>query len=774
MEPFFNNDELEKQKANIQKIADEVDSATMALLRANEKAIAVSEGLTKSYYAAEKLANVNMSKSMATMINVSHTVSIRLNTISSKMEAVRGKTQGSVAAFKKLTRQANIISKLKISKGMLKFSATLNKVKTRLSSAKDILSKFKGMIDKARGSMEKLKTSSEKAGKLGGTEDAEKYNEEIEKSISNLEKAIEKQNALAAGTQNVQSGMNNVSGTSLDIGINLGKSAGKMGALKAGLSKLGGKAAIVMEALEVIKGIITEIIKIIKKAMEVSDKVALNNIKISNINDGLQTTIQLQKKIFKGAKKSRTAYQDFLDTVLALSKVIGGVFSNNEDAIAFAETASKSFVVGGMNAKEQAEAMKDMTSAMADGVIRGGELNTILTNSPMLAQVLTDQLGASSTKLMEMAENGEVTAGMISAAMSTASDEIETAFAGTPTTFTSLWGSFKDRAMQAFRPILLKFNELANNPRFQLILDGIAEAIETIAPLIYVILDGLLEWFNIGMDIALLYYPFLAFFKANIYSIVVLMFCLIESFRLAKDVIIAFARSIVTGALPTLDDMIGGSISRINRFVSYLNDAFDLGIKGVVDIEDDSRDEIVEQFIGRVKSSKDFTEVTRIDLMNTSPIGSKIDQLANTEKNTSDSSEFDSRGFYKEYIVDGVLFGPNPSDGSAERLRKEKEEMEKNARYQGYSVGGGSSPAAQQTAENTEAIKNSMDTTVEELKYLRDIAEQEAINRFTTAEIKIDMTNNNSINSDLDIDGIVEQLEDKLGAAMASAAEGVA
>lgn len=77
------------------------------------------------------------------------------------------------------------------------------------------------------------------------------------------------------------------------------------------------------------------------------------------------------------------------------------------------------------------------------------------------------------------------------------------------------------------------------------------------------------------------------------------------------------------------------------------------------------------------------------------------------------------------------------------------------------------------TADNTDGIADSLEITEEDLKYLRDIAEKEAINRFTTAEIKIDMQNNNTISSDMDIDGIVTQLEDRLYESMTIAAEGV-
>ena len=74
---------------------------------------------------------------------------------------------------------------------------------------------------------------------------------------------------------------------------------------------------------------------------------------------------------------------------------------------------------------------------------------------------------------------------------------------------------------------------------------------------------------------------------------------------------------------------------------------------------------------------------------------------------------------------------------------------------------------------DTGKISDSMDITEDDLKYLRDLAEQEVINRFTTAEIRIDMTNNNNINSETDLDGIVSYLEDALYETMEIAAEGV-
>lgn len=77
-------------------------------------------------------------------------------------------------------------------------------------------------------------------------------------------------------------------------------------------------------------------------------------------------------------------------------------------------------------------------------------------------------------------------------------------------------------------------------------------------------------------------------------------------------------------------------------------------------------------------------------------------------------------------------------------------------------------------AGDTGAIKDSMDITQEDLKYLRDIAEQEAINRFTTAEIHVDMSGmRNTVNSGDDLDGFMSKLTDSVYEAVDNMTEGV-
>ncbi len=76
-------------------------------------------------------------------------------------------------------------------------------------------------------------------------------------------------------------------------------------------------------------------------------------------------------------------------------------------------------------------------------------------------------------------------------------------------------------------------------------------------------------------------------------------------------------------------------------------------------------------------------------------------------------------------------------------------------------------------ADNTGSIKDSLDCTEEDLKYLRDIAEQEAVNRYTVAEVKIEQTNYNDIGGSMDLDGVMAGLTESVKEAADSIAEGV-
>ena len=77
------------------------------------------------------------------------------------------------------------------------------------------------------------------------------------------------------------------------------------------------------------------------------------------------------------------------------------------------------------------------------------------------------------------------------------------------------------------------------------------------------------------------------------------------------------------------------------------------------------------------------------------------------------------------------------------------------------------------TADNTSKIAGDVSMSAEELRLLRDIVERQEINKYTTAEIKVEMVNHNNISSEMDLDSMVNLLESKVMDAMAMSAEGV-
>lgn len=77
------------------------------------------------------------------------------------------------------------------------------------------------------------------------------------------------------------------------------------------------------------------------------------------------------------------------------------------------------------------------------------------------------------------------------------------------------------------------------------------------------------------------------------------------------------------------------------------------------------------------------------------------------------------------------------------------------------------------TADNTRKIAEAMDIMDEDLKFMRDIAEQEVINKYTTAKIEINMENINNISKDVDFDGIITHIGEQIAEATANGAEAV-
>ncbi|HBG4576998.1 TPA: tape measure protein [Clostridioides difficile] len=228
-----------------------------------------------------------------------------------------------------------------------------------------------------------------------------------------------------------------------------------------------------------------------------------------------------------------------------------------------------------------------------------------------------------------------------------------------------------------------------------------------------------------------------------------------------------------TNLANSIIDGINGALKAWNKFVDVLNKFGGLGDKlglGKADM------------VGHTKSITSTLQKAKGDLnkwLGAEPEGYKsFKQLE--YKNVGD------------WAKNGYAFGQNLENKikDAFDIRKIAEKAKKDLglddlwddKYglgDGFGSAGLNSPlndaakGAKDTAGNTAKMAKTMDKSQEDLKYLRDIAEQETINRFTGVNIKIDMNNTNNISKDNDLDGIVNVLTEKLNDAMAVSAEGI-
>ncbi|MBB6176377.1 tape measure domain-containing protein [Anoxybacillus tengchongensis] len=197
-----------------------------------------------------------------------------------------------------------------------------------------------------------------------------------------------------------------------------------------------------------------------------ADTYASTYARLSNINDGLQTQMQLQEKIYQAAQRSRSGYIDMANSVAKLGLLAEDAFKSNDEVIRFSELMGKAFTVSGASTFERQAGMYQLTQAMAAGKLQGDEFRSIMENAPMLAQAIADFTGKTKGELKEMSAEGTITADIIKAALFKAADDIEKKFKNMPLTFGDAMTMFKNWSLRAFEPLLIRFNQFVNSDAF--------------------------------------------------------------------------------------------------------------------------------------------------------------------------------------------------------------------------------------------------------------------------------------------------------------------
>lgn len=197
------------------------------------------------------------------------------------------------------------------------------------------------------------------------------------------------------------------------------------------------------------------------KLMEFSDTLAQTKSRLDLMNDGLQTTAELQKKIYESAQRSKATYNDTAQVVSRLGILAGHAFNSNEEMIRFAELMSKQFKIGGASLEEQTSAMYQLTQAMASGKLQGDEFRAIMENAPLLAQSIAKYMGKSIGELKEMSSEGQITADVIKKALFASAEETNQRFEQLPVTFGQIGTEAKNKIIFGLNPLFAKMGSSA-------------------------------------------------------------------------------------------------------------------------------------------------------------------------------------------------------------------------------------------------------------------------------------------------------------------------
>ena len=586
----------------------------------------------------------------------------------------------------------------------------------------------------------------------------------------------------------------------------------------------------------------------VEKVMDMSDELTMTKARLDMMNDGLQSTDELVNMVYASAQNARGSFTDMAAVVAKFGNNAKDAFSSSEEVVAFANLIQKQMTIAGASTQEASNAMLQLSQALGSGVLRGDELNSIFEQAPNLIQSIADYLDVPIGKIREMAQDGQLTADIVKAAIFASADDINAKFEQMPMTWGQVWTTMGNAALMQMQPVLTKVNEIANNEDFQLFAANAVSAFSMVAVALLNILEyagavasfisenwSIIEPIVMGIVTALgLYAAALLIGKGIMLASAAataihtamtsawtfatfaetaaqqglnaaLLACPLTWIILLIIALIAIIYAVcaaiakMTGVANSGFGVICGGVNVVIQFFKNLGLTvanIALGIGNAIAALGSNMMTAFHNAICSVQSwfynllSTALTVVAGIcEALNKLPFvefdysgitsaaddyaakaseaaGNKEDYKSIGDAFNDGMSTFDT--FQDGWASDAFNAGAAWSDGVADKVSN----MFNGGGYSGYDAGQVPANIAD-TAANTGKAADSLDITSEDLKYLRDIAETEAINRFTTAEIKVEMTNNNNVSGDMDLDGMVDYLANGVNEAMEKAAEGV-
>lgn len=541
--------------------------------------------------------------------------------------------------------------------------------------------------------------------------------------------------------------------------------------------------------------------------VNLSDSFTQTQSRLTMIVDEGSNVDELFNKITESANRSRASISATADTVAKLSLNAGDAFNSNDETILFAENLNKLFAIAGTEQASIASASLQLTQALGSGVLRGEEFNAVFEAAPNIMQTVADYMNVPIGQLRKMAQEGQITADVVKYALLGATEEINTQFESMPMTWGQVWTGITNELYTMSVPLLEFINLLANNwSVLEPIVLGVASALAIYLAATKGVELATKAWaaaqafFNgiMAMNPVFIVAMAVALLIGLIYSVVAAINKLQGTTISATGVImgvLAVACAFIWNLFLGLVDLALACVNAIAnpwiRFANFFGNLFNDPVGAIVHLFGDMADSI----LGILESiAKAMDKVFGSDLAGAvsgwrGSLSGMIKDVANEYGNGSYEKLMDelnlssedlglSRWAYGDAWNTGYDFGAGLGDsiggffGGAGGSGGAGSGVDEG--YQSLLNGIGDIPTFDDIATNTADTAKALEVTHEDLKYLREVAEQNAINRFTTAEIRVEMGGvNNTVNNNADLDGIVDYMVVGINEAMERVAEGV-
>lgn len=200
--------------------------------------------------------------------------------------------------------------------------------------------------------------------------------------------------------------------------------------------------------------VITGGVALVKNIAAAADQQSTLNARLNMMTDSLEEAASLQERIYQASQRSRGSYNGTAEMVGKFGTLAPDAFNSNAEIVDFAEQINKHIALSGASGAAGDAAVLQLTQALGSGVLRGEELNSVLEQTPTIAQAIARYMGVSVGELRELAADEAITADVVINALLSAADETNAKFAQMPMTFSQLWQSGISAVQQAAMPLL--------------------------------------------------------------------------------------------------------------------------------------------------------------------------------------------------------------------------------------------------------------------------------------------------------------------------------